>query len=100
MTQGDLIDLMQAPRARRSDPRTSHLAAEGAKKFQRGHAKIILDALRASGPMLPEQIATQTGIAYHAVCRRLKEIEQAGLVLRAGTALNKAGRPCTLWASR
>jgi DNA-binding MarR family transcriptional regulator len=69
-------------RSRRSDPVTSKRAGEKAETFAPRHISIIWNALKDHGPMTPREIATVTGLDYHAVQRRGKELEQKGLIVR------------------
>jgi DNA-binding MarR family transcriptional regulator len=69
-------------RSRRTDPATSKRAGERAETFAPRHISIIWNALRERGPMTPREIARVTGLDYHAVQRRGKELEQKGLIVR------------------
>lgn len=87
---------------RRSDPDTSHMAAERVaptldKKFNLIRAAMI----GLKGPCCAEQIADITikvGIDYHEVSRRLPDMEKAGQVERTGEkTLNSKGKPVQTW---
>lgn len=82
---------LDQPRARRADPLTSHRAARNARQFAAGHAALILDALAVPGTY--KQIAERCGLEPHAVARRLKEIETAGLVRRT----DREHEGCAIW---
>jgi hypothetical protein len=72
-----------APLARRSDPQTSHDAAEKAKHFQARHISIIWDCLVQNGPMTPKEIESWfTGLDYVAIQRRGCDLERRGLIVR------------------
>jgi hypothetical protein len=96
--QATLFDMDTPPRARRTDPETSHEAARKAERFQRGHHKLILDCLRRSpAPFHYIAIATATGLDRHAVGRRIKELSDANLITEgpAGTLPN--GNKARTW---
>jgi DNA-binding MarR family transcriptional regulator len=69
-------------RSRRTDPATSVRAGEKAQTFAPRHIALIWNALREHGPMTPREIAKVTGLDYHAVQRRGKELESKGLIVR------------------
>ena len=92
--------MLTQPRARRSDMTNSHLAANKARRFQRGHAKKILEALDAARPggLTCEEIAAAIGLDYHAVSRRMSELRTAGLAAMIGAKHNSSGNAVTVWA--
>lgn len=65
------------PRARRSDPETSHIAAARIKVsgVLANHQHLIARAIRAQPGMTYTEIAEVTGLERHAVGRRLKELQ-------------------------
>lgn len=69
-----------APRARRTDPSTSHAAAKKAEKFATGHFALIRNTLKDHGPGTYKEIAGRCGLERHAVGRRLKDMREAGLI--------------------
>lgn len=79
-------------RARRHDPETSQRAASKVERFASGHFRVILNALSMS-PGTYKMIATLGGLERHAVARRLKELETAGLVRRT----DREQDGCTIW---
>lgn len=84
------------PRARNSDPETSHVAASRAKWFAPSHADQILAVLWR--PMTCYRIAALTGLTAVQVDRRLPELERDGHVIPTGeTAIGPNGTPCRLW---
>jgi len=86
--------------ARRNDPDTSKQAAARVHEFAAGHCAEILAALKRHGPASPERIAELTGIDRVAVCRRLPEIERAGLARPTGeTVPTLSGRSQRVWAA-
>lgn len=79
MTQ---LALDLSPRARRRDPRTSHVAADKAASFAARHVSKIWTCLKDHGAMTPREIAERTGMDYVAVQRRGCDLERAGLIVR------------------
>jgi hypothetical protein len=67
--------------ARRTDPPTSHYAANRARVA--GHCLRILDSL-GQGPAGQTEIASRTGLTVAAVSKRLTQLRRAGLVERTG----------------
>jgi acyl dehydratase len=67
-------------RARRTDPASSHRAAELSGNFAPTHVGRILAALEAISTGTAAEIAQQSGLTVVQVDRRRKEMEQAGLV--------------------
>lgn len=91
-----LID--PAPAARQSDPATSHQAAAQAVELAAKHHRIILQCLREHGPSGKDAIASRTQLDGVAVCRRLSEMERAGLIVPTGkTVKSTAGRSEREW---
>ena len=89
----------QQPLFRNTDPETSRLAAEKfvAEGKNASHERNILGYLFRQGLSRNcAEIANGTGLEYHAVSRRMKELETRGLIKRAGTSIN-SGRPMTEW---
>jgi predicted transcriptional regulator len=83
LQQLDLLEAVPAyepPRARRSDPPTSHQAAFKAREFQVSHAGRALDALRRYGPLSTHEIADRTGLTVVQLDRRRNEMIAAGTV--------------------
>lgn len=93
----DQLDIFAAPMARRSDPATSHEAAESAKELAARHHRIILAAL-SRGPAGKDRIGTLTSLTGVQVCRRLTELERAGKIEPTGrTVTSTAGRQEREW---
>jgi predicted ArsR family transcriptional regulator len=96
MLQLSIFD--SAPLARRSDPSTSHEAAASAKDLQARHHRIILACLRDHGPAGKDRVAALTSLTGVAVCRRLVELERAGLIAPTGRNVKStAGRNEREW---
>lgn len=89
-------------RARRTDPATSHDAAEKASKFAHGHHLKIRNFLDGISPRSAHyiDIAEATGLDRHAVARRLKEIFDAGLIEKAGVGHLPNGNKATMWRAK
>jgi hypothetical protein len=72
------LDLFQpytdTPRARRSDPETSHLAAERIKPKLRAQQQAVLDALARWPGSTAVELAHETGLDRYLVSRRLPEL--------------------------
>lgn len=68
------------PAARRTDPDTSHKAAERAQRFASGHEAVILAWLREHPGATYREIASGIGMEAVAVGRRLKGLRNAGLI--------------------
>ena len=92
-----LFDVNRAAHA--LDPATSYHAAEQAGELAAKHHRIIFDYLDLISPLAVHyrHIARATKLERHAVGRRLKEMERANLIERAGTARMDNGRRGTLW---
>jgi hypothetical protein len=71
-------------RARLTDPSTSHEAADAAKDFVPAHYVLILDCLKANGPMGKDGIASYGALEANQIARRLKEMQRLGLVRLTG----------------
>ena len=95
---GDACLHADIPRARRSDPSTSHAAAE--RMIRTGTAKAhqhkILIAVRQYPGSTYVELAAITGLERHAVGRRLAEIETGGYI-RRGHPVTRGGRPMLAW---
>ncbi len=86
------------PGARRSDPATSHSAAQQAKAMAARHHRIILACLKSHGPSGKDRIATLTSLTGVAVCRRLTELERTKQIRTTGrTVSSTAGRQEREW---
>lgn len=66
---------------RSSDPVTSVMAAERAAKFSSGHYAKIADCLSGDASMTAREIATRCAMSVEQVCRRLPEMQRAGMVV-------------------
>lgn len=94
------IDLLTDPKklARRSDPATSHAAAERAMRFAGSHRQQVLDALCEHGPMTVDMIAKRTGLKSQQINKRTPDLERAGLIELTGRELpSDSGCPEREW---
>lgn len=81
-------------RARRTDPATSHQAAEGAAAFAGSHSDRILRALKAVPNATPHELTVPTRLTVVQIDRRLPELarrEAARVVLVDGVELQRGG---------
>ena len=77
------IEELRSPRARNTDPATSHAAAN-AVDFAGAHHKAIYEALLRAGPSGKDRIADWANLDRSQVARRLKEMLRLGLVVLTG----------------
>ena len=90
---------VQLPRARSSDPITSHQAAASAKELAKEHHALILRMLRC-GPGGADDIAARTcgKLSGHQVNKRLGELGKAGAIRLTGkTVQSTSGRAQREW---
>ena len=85
------------PRARNSDPSTSHAAAAAVTTAE-DHYTIIHETLTLYGPRGKDGIATMAGLDPVQVSRRLSEMRKLGLVgLTGETVQSNSGRAEREW---
>lgn len=72
------------PRARSSDLRTAHEAAERMRSASSPLCALVLMCLRENGPLTTHEIAEKTGLAVVTVSPRIKPLRDAGLVAANG----------------
>jgi hypothetical protein len=75
--------LLEIAKARSKDPQTSHAAADRCNRVrlvQSHHAKILGVLGNAVQGLTPREISLRCGLEYHAVQRRMKELEQKGKI--------------------
>ena len=79
------LGLFATPLSRRSDPETSHAAAEKSADFRAKHEARIFGAIFDAGEKgaTYKEIAAATGMEPVAVARRLKGMERRGLIERS-----------------
>jgi hypothetical protein len=81
-------------RARRSDPSTSHRAAQRAERFASGHYALILAGLRQAGTATAHELSPLVGLSVVQIDRRLPELERAGrarVITQGGIPLTRGG---------
>jgi hypothetical protein len=94
------FDLVTVPMARRTDPETSHAAAESARELATRHHHAIITALRVHGPMGKDAIARRLGLTGVMVARRLPELERQGRAMPTGrTVTSDTGRQEREWCA-
>ena len=100
MTISTLFDWAETapPRARRTDPWTSHAAAEELTSAE-AHYRAIGKSLR-NGPATIYQLSARTGLSHVQIARRLPEMQRLGQAQPTGeTATGPNGRQCRVWAA-
>jgi predicted ArsR family transcriptional regulator len=86
--------------ARRTDPGTSHQAAQAAASFAGTHCERIHAALRQCGPMDPEQIGAMLGMESYSVRKRLSDCQKAGKAEPTGAIVPaSSGRHQRVWGA-
>ncbi len=101
MSQLDMFDCQSGhPRARNSDPWTSHAAAASLDDDVTARLyRIIIAALKVAAGTQYE-IADLTGLDHYQVNKRLPELERLGLAKPTGeTRPGPSGRQCRVWAA-
>ncbi len=95
---GGIVLRDATPRARASDPDTSHAAADAVRECAATHRARIEAVLRHHGPMGKDAIAALLGMTGVAVARRLPELARLGLVRPTGErAKSAAGCAERVW---
>lgn len=70
----------------------------GADKKKTDWKKIILALTILDVPSTGRKIAEKAGIDYHAVMRRVGELESQSIIYKAGKTISDNGYPCALYA--
>lgn len=91
----NLCLIRSLPRARNTDPATSHEAA--AKVDGKALAERVLANLRDEGPGTSHDLAERMGLSLVTVSPRLKPLEEAGKVVRGP---RRHGRTIWIYAGR
>ena len=73
--------------ARTSDPGTSHVAADNAKRFARGHFHKILRGLELR-PQTAKELYSTTGLTSVQISRRMADLERAKAIKATGQERN------------
>lgn len=89
-------------RARKTDPTTSHEAADAiTAQMAQHHFDSIVDALKQYGPMGKDAIAIHCGLDGNQVARRLPELLRKDLVYLTGkTVESLSGRKEREWGAK
>lgn len=98
MIQLSILDII--PRARQTDPETSHAAAKAAEKFISGHFLKILRFLQTVAPHTAHylEMAKGTGLTDVQIGRRLKSLREIGYIASVGERpLTATGRTATAY---
>jgi len=91
------LPMFDAPRARKTDPPTSHAAADSMREGAETQRRMIVDALEY-GPMTGDQLDAHYGWPHATANRRLPELRDAGLVvMMTETRETRSGRSARLW---
>ena len=98
---------MNTTLARKADPFTSHEAAARVGEFSGNHHIRIMTALQHNAEGLTvHEIASIAGIDYHAVARRMPELQRIGMAMVAMVAMtdgdemtrpSPSGRMARVW---
>lgn len=91
------LDLQLQPRARSTDPETSHQAAARVIDFSGGHYALILGALGLHGEGTIYDLAEQTRLTHVQVARRIAELDQLRVEPTGKTKFSPSGRSCRVW---
>lgn len=89
-------DLWHQPTARRTDPVTSHRAADSMREGAAAHRAQIVSLLQDGTVRTHEEIDEALGWPHPRAARRMKELVTAGLVRRATMKPTSSGRQA--WA--
>lgn len=89
------LEMFAPTRARRTDPLTSHMAAERSESLASAHFAIIRAALRKHGPSTIYDLAEVSGLTHVQIARRLPEMDDA--MPTDETAPSPSGRACRTW---
>lgn len=95
------IEFDAKPRARRTDPVTSHAAAERAADFSTSHAGRILLALQLHGPRSPWELSQLIGLTIVQIDRRLPDLKKLGLarVVKLDDGADLVRNGCRVWGA-
>lgn len=86
----DLFDFPDTPRVRRSDPLSSHAAADKVAPFLKGQRMVIYEAVAAHPGRTSEELEKVCTLNYAQIARRLGEMQQHNLVRRVDRGSNAA----------
>lgn len=87
------------PRARNTDPETSHKAAVSMSKAAESQREEIYQYLKRNGPETADGVDRGLGYRPTTAGRRLPELRELGLIeMLDDTGLTRSGRSARLWA--
>lgn len=66
--------------ARKTDPITSHRAADKAQKKVKPDSQLVLEAVRQYPGLTMPELAAKSGVSYEIIHRRMSGLKEAGLV--------------------
>ncbi len=91
-------ELFPPPRARNTDPATSHAAAASMQNEAGSQRAAIYAHLRKNGPAIADELDAALGLRLTSAGRRLAELHDQGLVERTEqTRDTRSGRKAYLW---
>jgi hypothetical protein len=95
----DLFDYRAETHARRTDPKTSHVAAIKAEPVAKAHCALILAHLKAIYPSgaTVEEIGKATGLLPHKVGKRMSDLQNARHARPDETKTLSSGRSGRVW---
>lgn len=86
------------PRARRTDPETSHTAARSMRSNAETQRRMILESLRTAGPATGDELCVRFDWKHATANRRLPELEERGFVEKTERRRpTRSGRPAVVW---
>lgn len=88
---------VQTPRARRTDPETSHVAAERVAPKLRAQQQVVLDALTRWPGSTAVELAKASGLDRYMVSRRLPELVPTHARRGKPRVCRVASTPQTTW---
>jgi len=95
-----MFNLSEFPRVRKTDPVTSHEAAEAIKPVASQHHQTILECLQKYGALGKDGISALTSLDSNQVARRLNEMQKIGLIHLTGkTVKSNSGRNEREWSA-
>jgi predicted ArsR family transcriptional regulator len=91
------LDLF-TPLARRTDPWTSHAAADSMKETAQAQRDMVERALMNAGPMTADEIDAYFGWRPTPAGRRTSQLERADLIVKTGDRRpTRSGRPADVY---
>lgn len=93
---------VETPAARRSDPESSHEAAEQMVRSGRrqAHVAVVVRAVRENPGLTSYELALVCGLERHEVARRTADAETAGEIEKGPVRRQANGRSAVTWFAR